>query len=169
MTIAPTMVTARSAATTGTSQVAMSVAPGRTRPLQHDDNLGLVEYLTLAMLSESPDQTLPQATLARLTATPAPRMSRTLGRLEAKGFVDRAADPDDRRAVLTRLTDDGLAKVVAAAPGHVAQVRAAVFDRLDEEQVAQLRDGARALTTTGCEAPDVCIDAADFAPRPTTR
>lgn len=137
--------------------------------LQHDDGLGLVEYLTLAMLSESTERTLPQATLARLTATPAPRMSRTLGRLEARGLVERAADPDDRRAVLARLTDDGLAAVVAAAPGHVSQVRAAVFDRLDAAQVDQLRDIARALTATGCAESDDCTGAADFAPRPTTR
>ena len=37
------------------------------------------------------------------------------------------------------LTDDGWDALVAAAPGHVAAVRAAVFDRLDAEQVHQLR------------------------------
>ncbi len=47
--------------------------------------------------------------------------------------------PDDRRGALATLTDEGLAALVAAAPGHVAGVRRHLFDRLTPEQVGQLR------------------------------
>ena len=52
---------------------------------------------------------------------------------------------DDRRAVLATLTEAGLAKLAAAAPSHVAQVRRLVFDRLTPTQVASLTAVARAL------------------------
>jgi DNA-binding MarR family transcriptional regulator len=77
--------------------------------------------------------------LAGLTTSSASRLSHAVARLEEKGWVRREKHPTDRRGALAVLTDDGWAALVAAAPGHVAAVRAAVFDRLDAEQVRQLR------------------------------
>ncbi len=59
-------------------------------------------------------------------------------RLEERGLVERFPCPEDARATNVRLTDDGWAAVRAAAPGHVATVRAHVVDALTPEQVTQL-------------------------------
>lgn len=53
-------------------------------------------------------------------------MTNRLDRLEAAGFVSREPDPDDRRALIVRLTPDGVRKideaVNAAAHNEVAAV-----------------------------------------------
>jgi hypothetical protein len=44
------------------------------------------------------------------------------------------------RSTLATLTDAGMAKIVATAPGHVATVRNLVFDPLTRARVRQLSD-----------------------------
>lgn len=51
---------------------------------------------------------------------------------------------------MATLTEEGLAKVVGSAPGHVAAVRRLVFDPLTQAQVRQLHEiGSRLLAATG--------------------
>lgn len=121
------------------------------RQLQQDSGMPHAYYQVLAMLSESPGRTLRMSELAALTTSSASRLSHAVARLEEKGWVRRAKHPTDRRGALAVLTDAGWDAVVAAAPGHVAAVRAAVFDRLDPEQVAQLR----AISERLADRPDV--------------
>ncbi|MGY1605304.1 MarR family winged helix-turn-helix transcriptional regulator [Geodermatophilus sp. SYSU D00815] len=59
------------------------------------------------------------------------RLSRTVDRLERRGWVTRRPDPDDGRSTLAVLTDAGWDEVVATAPGHVAEVRRLAFDLAD--------------------------------------
>ena len=66
-------------------------------------------------------------------------MSHGVKRLEARGWINRSADPTDARSTIAALTDAGMAALRAAAPGHVATVRRYVFDPLTDEQVYQLR------------------------------
>ena len=105
------------------------------RQLQRDAAMPHAYYQVLAMLSEAPERTLRMSELAGLTTSSASRLSHAVARLEEKGWVRREKHPTDRRGALAVLTDDGWAALTAAAPGHVAAVRAAVFDRLDAEQV----------------------------------
>ncbi len=75
-------------------------------------------------------------------------------RLEAQGWLTRRPDPTDGRYTLATLTDDGLAKVVAAAPGHVEAVRRTVFDPLTKTQTRHLRDISNRLQrAAGGSAP----------------
>jgi len=106
--------------------------------LQREEDLTFAGYMVLAMLSELPDRSLRMSELAAATSTTQSRISRVAGGLEKAGYLTRSVDPQDRRAVLARLTDAGLEKVKAASPGHVQAVRAAIFDRLTPEQVDQL-------------------------------
>ena len=46
--------------------------------------------------------------------------------------------PTDRRGTVAALTDEGFAKLAAAAPGHVAAVREHLVDRLRPAQLAEL-------------------------------
>jgi DNA-binding MarR family transcriptional regulator len=74
-----------------------------------------------------------------------PGMSRLIARLEARGLIERADDPDDKRACRIRLTEAGARaqRQVGARHGrHVAQTMTRTLSR---EQLEQLRDLCRAL------------------------
>ncbi len=106
--------------------------------LQRDSQLSHFEYYTLAILSEAPGRTLRMTGLAARTNSTLPRLSHVVTRLEKRGLVARTECPEDRRAMNATLTDDGWQTVVAAAPGHAAQVRDSVFAGLDADDVAHL-------------------------------
>jgi len=106
--------------------------------LRRDSDVNHYEYLVLAMLSEQPSHSLGMTSLSVLTNGSLSRLSHVVKRLEAAGWVRRQPNPDDGRLTDAVLTDAGLAKVIAAAPGHVANARALVFDSLTPEQVTQL-------------------------------
>jgi DNA-binding MarR family transcriptional regulator len=127
------------------------------RQLQRDAGLPHAYYLILAMLSDVPGRTLRMSDLALMTQSSQSRLSHAVARLERNGWVRRVPCPDDRRSTLARLTDAGFDVLAAAAPGHVATVRAHVFDRLTAEQVAQLREIGAAILG-GLDAPQACPD-----------
>jgi DNA-binding MarR family transcriptional regulator len=119
--------------------------------LHRDAGLAMADYMVLVMLSEQDGRCMRMSELATSASTTQSRLSRIVARLEAAGYVTREMAPDDRRAVVATLTDAGYAKLVAAAPGHVAEVRRMVFDRLTPAQVVALNDVARALAD-----PEAC-------------
>lgn len=108
--------------------------------LQRDSDLSFVEYMVLAMLSESPDNCLSMTELARQTNTLLPRLSRVVTRLEKYDFVERSIWEKDRRVSICHLKPSGLAKVQKAAEGHVWEVRRQIFDKLTPRQIKQLAD-----------------------------
>ncbi|MCW2847512.1 MAG: MarR family transcriptional regulator [Marmoricola sp.] len=113
--------------------------------LRRDAGLSHFDYLVLAMLSEAPDRTLRMSALAGRTSSTLPRLSHVVGRLEGRGLVERRPALEDRRATYAVLTDEGWAKVVATAPGHLDAVRHHVIDALSGDQLDQLRDISEAL------------------------
>lgn len=113
--------------------------------LRRDSGLTHFEYFTLAMLSESPDRSMRMTALAASTNATLPRLSHVVSRLEKRGLVQRVPCAQDRRATDVHLTDAGWDAVVAAAPGHVANVRAHVLDALTPEQVVQLGEITAAI------------------------
>ncbi|WP_238005357.1 MarR family transcriptional regulator [Dactylosporangium sp. AC04546] len=108
--------------------------------LQRDAGINHFEYMVLAGLSEAPERRLRMSLLAAISEGSLPRLSQAVGRLEKRGWVRRCPDPDDGRYTLAILTDEGLAKVVETAPGHVAEVRRLVLDPLTKAQPRQLHD-----------------------------
>ena len=108
--------------------------------LTRDEDLTHFEYFTLAMLSEAEERTLRMTALAERTNASLPRLSRVISRLENAGFVERRPCPQDRRATNVVMTAVGWDKIVQAAPGHVAAVRAYVIDVLNPAQLRQLSD-----------------------------
>jgi hypothetical protein len=71
-----------------------------------------------------------------------------------KGWVQRSPDPSDGRYTLAMLTDPGWAKVVAAAPGHVREVRRLVLTRAQVRQLAGI--GARIAAALSPNAGSGC-------------
>lgn len=110
------------------------------RQLQQDAQLPHAYYEILVRLSEAPDRTLRMSQLASTSLSSRSRISHAVARLEETGWVTRSPCLDDRRGALAQLTDDGLAYLQGAAPGHVELVRRNLFDALQPEQVAALRD-----------------------------
>ncbi|AWB87771.1 MarR family winged helix-turn-helix transcriptional regulator [Mycetocola zhujimingii] len=106
--------------------------------LQRDAELSHFEYFVLAMLSESPQHVLRMTALASATNATLPRLSHVASRLEKKGYIERRPCPEDKRATNAHLTEAGMAKVVATAPGHVNTVRDNVIDPLDATDIADL-------------------------------
>jgi DNA-binding MarR family transcriptional regulator len=119
------------------------------RQLQRDAGMPHAYYQVLAMLSEAPGRTLRMSELAAATISSPSRLSHAVARLEEKGWVRRERHPTDRRGALAVLTDEGFAALESAAPGHVAAVREALFDRLDPDQVRRLREIFAALAEPG--------------------
>lgn len=112
--------------------------------LQRDSDLTHFEYFVLAVLSESPDRRLRLSELACQANASLSRLSHVVTRLEKRGWVRRETVAGTRGAFAV-ITEDGYAKVVEAAPGHVDTVQALVFDGLDDQQVAQLATLGKAL------------------------
>jgi DNA-binding MarR family transcriptional regulator len=108
------------------------------RQLQEDADLTHFEYFVLALLSEAEARTLRLSHLAAQADASLSRLSHVITRLERRGLVRRVPCTEERRATNAVLTDDGLALVVAAAPGHVAEVQRRVIDALGPREIAQL-------------------------------
>lgn len=108
------------------------------RQLRRDAGLTHASYMILATLSDAPERSMRMAELARRTATSQSRLSHAVAALEQRGWVSRRVCPEDRRGLITSLTDEGLRVLEQTAPGHVAQVRASVLDPLTPDEVTQL-------------------------------
>jgi DNA-binding MarR family transcriptional regulator len=110
--------------------------------LQRDAGLSMIEYMTMAMLSEAPQQTMRMSDLAELTSSSLSRLSHLVTRLENRGYVRREADPSDGRFTNTILLPAGMSKMESAAPAHVAYVRQLVIDNLSPERLRRLGQDA---------------------------
>jgi len=107
------------------------------RQLQRDSGMPTTYYEILVALSESPDRELRMSELAEFTKSSRSRLSHAIARLEENGWVVRRSCATDKRGAFAVLTEDGMAAVKAAAPGHVGEVRTVLFDGLSEDQVRQ--------------------------------
>src|SRR5690606_24112833 len=73
--------------------------------------LGLNPAYMPILFALSDGSALTQKDLAHRAAVEQPTMTATLGRMERDGFIVRAANPDDARSILVRLSDDGFQQV----------------------------------------------------------
>ncbi|MEV0177527.1 MarR family transcriptional regulator [Streptomyces sp. NPDC050803] len=108
------------------------------RQLQQEAGMPHLYYSILATLSEAPERRLRMTDLAEQLKITRSRLTYGVTRLEKDGMVRREACQWDKRGSIAVLTEDGMAVLEQAAPGHVETVRSHLFDRLSPEQVAQL-------------------------------
>lgn len=111
--------------------------------------VSLNEYELLVRLSESPGHTVRMSVLADGLARSRSRVTHTVARMEARGLVVRGASERDRRGVDCRMTEQGYATLVEAAPAHVAAVRKFMVDVLTPEQFHALGE-AMAVVARAC-------------------
>ncbi|MGW2303774.1 MarR family winged helix-turn-helix transcriptional regulator [Streptomyces sp. NPDC001809] len=126
------------------------------RQLQRDAGMPHIYYGLLVQLSQAPRRRLRMTELARSAKITRSRLSHAIARLEKSGWVRRENCPSDKRGQFARLTDEGMEVLRQNAPGHVAAVRQALFDRLSADQVEQLgaimRVMAEGLEPAGADA-----------------
>ncbi|MGC5049073.1 MarR family winged helix-turn-helix transcriptional regulator [Micrococcus porci] len=118
--------------------VVLRLEPTLDAQLRREAGISHFEYTVLASLSEAEGGQRRMSELAYLSSGSLPRLSQVVTRLEKRGWVERRPDPEDGRYTLAVLLDAGREVVVAAAPGHVAEVRRAVVDPLTRAQLRQL-------------------------------
>jgi DNA-binding MarR family transcriptional regulator len=128
------------------SVVGMTYLLGRlSRDLEVATGLSMAEYEILVRLSEAPDGSVRMSELADGVAHSRSRVTHTVARLEAAGLVTRRPAAEDRRGIAATMTGAGRDRLVAAAPAHVASVRARLVDVVDRDQLAQLGEAMRAV------------------------
>jgi DNA-binding MarR family transcriptional regulator len=126
-------------------EVLIRVPAALETQLQRDAGLTHMGYVVLFTLSEQPDRRMPMSYLARSVTSSLSRLSHVVARLEGMGWVRRERNLEDGRVQIAVLTDEGYAKVVETAPGHVDAVQQLIFDRLTPAQVRQLAKASEAI------------------------
>jgi DNA-binding MarR family transcriptional regulator len=115
--------------------------------LERSADLSHAEYGVLRCLSLGEDREIHMSRLAATASVTPSHLSRIVGRLEKRGLLARSTDPMDARRTLARLTQSGARLLIEVEPGYVAEVRAKVFDLLENRQLEQLEDLAEAILT----------------------
>jgi len=115
------------------------------RELQQDAGLSHADYEVLVRLSEAEGRAMRMSDLADRSQSSRSRLSHTVARMEAAGWVRRESCPTDGRGAFAVLTDRGFEALAAAAPGHVEAVRTHLFDQLSGDEVAQLGVASKAI------------------------
>ena len=123
--------------------------------LRDDAGLSHPQYEVLARLAAA-DGALRMTELAGAALTSKSGLSYQVAQLEKLGLVGRRSCESDDRGVIAYLTDEGRARLEAAAAGHAKLVRQLFVDGLTKEQFAALGAGIDALTAHLC-ATDPCV------------
>ncbi|MEU9387711.1 MarR family transcriptional regulator [Streptomyces sp. NPDC048279] len=103
--------------------------------LLRSTGLTLTEYVVLMNLSEADNQELRMTDLASATALSASRITRVVDALQNRGQVVKRRYEGDARGNVATLTPEGLKRLQAAYPVHLASARKRVLDLLDGRSV----------------------------------
>ena len=105
------------------------------RQLRSRSGLSNADYQVLAHLSEAPDGQLRPFELGALLRWEKSRLSQHLGRMQNRELLSRERCADDQRGMVVTITPRGRELIEAAAPHHVADVRAAFIDQLTPQEM----------------------------------
>jgi DNA-binding MarR family transcriptional regulator len=107
------------------------------RPLLHARGLTMWAYVALTHLAKAPAPT--QMALAEQMRYDKTRLIGILDELAEEGLIERAPDPEDRRARIVRLTAAGRARHLEAQ-ADMRAMEAEVLDGLSDAERATLRE-----------------------------
>jgi DNA-binding MarR family transcriptional regulator len=111
--------------------------------------LDVAEWEILVNLSEIEGRRMRMSELADSVHQSRSRLTHTITRMEKSSLVRRTSCPEDRRGVWAELTDEGMALVVRAAPGHVEMVRQNFVDAMSSDDYAALGRAFAAVIDAG--------------------
>lgn len=103
-----------------------------------EHGLTLGDYQVLVHLSEADDRAMRMCDLADALRLSPSGLTRRLDGLVKGGLVAREPSDEDRRVMKAVLTAAGLRRLQRAAPDHVDNVRANLFDHLNSAQVKHM-------------------------------
>jgi DNA-binding MarR family transcriptional regulator len=91
-------------------------------------------YDVLLELNSAPDRRLRMTELGSRVVLSRERVSRVVDELERAGLVRRDRNPDDGRSLLAVITDDGRARLRAAAPTYLGGIERHFGAHLDDNE-----------------------------------
>ena len=115
------------------------------RQLAEDSGLSYPDYLVLVALTDRAEGRMRLFELAGVLGWEKSRLSHHVGRMAARGLVEKERCDSDRRGAYVIVTRRGRSDIKAAAPGHVAAVRRLFVDRLTPSQLDVIGDAAEAV------------------------
>jgi DNA-binding MarR family transcriptional regulator len=107
--------------------------------LRTEGDLSYVQFQLLARLAHAHGQ-LTMTQLADGVVYSRSGLTYQAGLLEKAGLITRGPSPDDERATLVTITDNGRALVDRVLPGHVQVTRRLLFDPLADDDLRHLGD-----------------------------
>ncbi|MEV4170102.1 MarR family transcriptional regulator [Nonomuraea sp. NPDC049709] len=107
--------------------------------LRADGDISYVQFTLLARLHHA-DGPLTMTQLADGVVYSRSGLTYQAGLLEKAGLITRGATPEDERATLVTITDQGRALLERVLPGHVQLSRRLLFDPLTDDDVRLLGD-----------------------------
>jgi DNA-binding MarR family transcriptional regulator len=113
--------------------------------LEEQTGLALADYDVLAQLATA-DGELRMTELANRALISRSGMTRRVARLVDEGLVRRADANSDRRGVVIKLTDPGVARLAETAPAHARGIAKHFVSRLDDRELAVLENGLNKVT-----------------------
>lgn len=117
--------------------------------------LTINDYGTLLLLSRAGDEGMRRIDLANELQLSPSGITRLLDRLEDQGLVGKGACKSDARVSYAILTDDGLAKLREAAPGHIDDIDRRLGAVLSEDEMKTLAELLTRLSESdGSCSPD---------------
>ena len=125
--------------------------------LREGHNLTLAEYGVLVNLSEAGPLGLRMSDLADRLLLSRSGLTRRIDSMVRAGLVERRSCPADGRGSFASLTETGAARLVEAAPTHVAGVRRYLIDALGGDLSALASGLARIQDALG-ELPECPSD-----------
>jgi MarR family 2-MHQ and catechol resistance regulon transcriptional repressor len=137
------------------SSVGLRVQLGRR--LEEECGLSSQSFELLVRLARSPGHQLRMADLAAQTMLTPSGLTRAVDRLEADGLVRRTACPSDRRGAFAVLSDEGLRRMEAAVPVHLAHLEenlTGILSDTEQQQLAALLHKIRDHVNPGARPQD---------------
>lgn len=139
------------------------------RELMASHQLPLADYDVLVQLQAADRGALRMAQLADRVLLSRSGLTRLVERLERSGLVRRDACPSDARGSFAVITEQGRARLKAAAPDHLGSVLTHFAQPLDQSQIETLRIALQQVTAAvppacGTALPDSELEPGTSAP-----
>ncbi|MBI5103808.1 MAG: MarR family transcriptional regulator [Solirubrobacterales bacterium] len=128
------------AAWTGFLRLHQRLARELDAELEQAHGLSLGDYDVLTQLESADGHRLRMADLADAVLLTRSGLTRLVDRLQHRGLVERVKCSSDQRGMHAQLTEEGLARLHAARPTHLAGVRRGFLDELSQDETRALAD-----------------------------
>lgn len=136
-------------------QVSSIVLRELNESLDAEDRIAITEFDVLITLHNAPGHGMRMTELADATMLSSGGMTRLVGRLERRGLLMRAQDPDDARAFRATLTPDGERKLMDARITHDATLDRLIAAHISARDLRALERGLASILDGGAvKAPE---------------